>query len=351
MHRSATRDRDDAAFGREDGGEHGRGVLAVGLLQRAAASGEDARRAVAARGDEARAVGAEGDGLHPIRMLSQNAPGFPARGIEEADGAVRAAGGEAFSIRAEGYAQRGVRQIAKVAHLGLRIDERDCAPLRGRASGDCEQASARLPRERGDALGQAADAPRERAVGDVPDRDLVVAAHGELGAVGVEGKRGDGRGPRVMIRRGAQESFAGEFHQRTLRRAAIVGGTLANPALDECDLRRGQRVGFLRHAVVRVRFHEEAVEFGVARLAGGERREIAVAGMREPRESIEAVAALRRILIVASRAPALEERRDLAAKAHRPCIVGARSRGERQGEEGGECKARAHVSSEPPAAP
>ena len=148
------------------------------------------------------------------------------------------------------------------------IDEEDAAPLRRRAAGGGDEVALRMPRERSDAFGQAADAADEFAGLRVPQRDLEIAARRELRAVGAEGQRGDRRGPRVMLGRGPQPQFADEFDERPRAIAAVIGRAFVDPALDQRDFLGRQRVGFLRHAILGIRFEQQPVELGFLGLAG-----------------------------------------------------------------------------------
>jgi hypothetical protein len=113
-----------------------------------------------------------------------------------------------------------------------------------------------MPRQRGDALGQSAGAPRERRVVEIPNRHLIVRAHREPPSVGAESERGDWRRPRITFGRRTQHRAAGQLGQWTIRRAAIVPRAPCDPALDQGDLVLRQRVGLLRHPVRRVRLDQ-----------------------------------------------------------------------------------------------
>ena len=293
-------------------------MVVVGRHGLAALDGKNARHPVAAGRDEARAVAGESDRLHPVRVLFPKARLLSARGVEEADGAVAAAGREQRSIGTESHAQRGVRQVREQAHLPAcgGVDEKHAAPLRRRAARDGDAVRFRIPRERGDALRQPADAPHERAGVGVPERDFVVAAGGELRAVGAESERGDGRGTRVLFRRGQEQRFADEFRERAVRRAAVIGRAFLDPTLDQRNLGCGERVGFLRHAVIRVPPDESRVDVRCVRFFRDQRGCVAVARFAHPLERIQPVTALRILLAVTRRAPPVQHGCDFPAKAH-----------------------------------
>lgn len=78
----------------------------------------------------------------------------------------------------------------------------------------------------------------------------MIAAGGEFSAVRAEGERKNRNRPRIAGRRIRVRGLRQERGKRRLGIRTIEFRTLANPAFDERDLRRRQRIVLLGHSII-----------------------------------------------------------------------------------------------------
>ena len=196
---------------------------------------------------------------------------------------------------------------------GARDDESFADTSRHAASHGQEVAGQRHA-QREDPLRHATDAPEELAIRAGPLEHLMIAAAPEGFAIFAEGQRGHGKRPGIFLRRARRFLFWHEVGEGGLRIAHVELRALLDPLFEERDLRGGERVVLLRHAVVFVGGDEALEEQAAVGFARGDRCIAALALLQELLEGVDTVAALGFLLLMAGEALVREDGGEVAGE-------------------------------------
>ena len=132
------------------------------------------------------------------------------------------------------------------------VDDSNLSAFSRRPTGDSELCEVRVEGDRSGPLTKIADAANHRPGLRVPHGNLVVPAHEQLTSVLIK-RDGRYRNRKSIDVRGGRVRW-GRYDRNQFRRRilAIEVGSLLDPLLEQRDLFPRQRVGFRRHAFIRV---------------------------------------------------------------------------------------------------
>ena len=303
----------------EGDAEHGHAVAGEGTLDRAAGGGQHLRRAVATGTGDVFAVGTDRQGQHPVGMGLNIPERSPLRQGEAAHPVVGTAGDQKLAVgcghRAEGAVAQA-DQTAAFSRLAI-VDQPDLAGAAGRAAGHRQQRPTGDKAQAEDALGQVAKAGAQLAVLGIPSQHLMIAAGDQHLAVTIECQRRHRQRPRVALGRRLTRRLFDQSSQWCVPVRDIENSPLGDPGTQQFDLRRRQRIGLLRHAVVLVMGEDEAQQFALVRFAGDQGRLAAVAWAQQLLDGVQAVRPLGLLGAVAFQTLIDQNWHDLAGKGHR----------------------------------
>ena len=148
---------------------------------------------------------------------------------------------------------------------------------------------------------EAGNAPGDAPLGKIPDQQLVLAAAIQRLARCGKGEGGD-RHRRAVSLRGIRVDQPRVLSQRNLFGRAIEKRTLLNPCANCPQLSSRKRRRLFRHPLAGIRMNEEAVERAVAGIARLKRELAALPRLFQALKSVEPVAPLPVLGIVAGQA-------------------------------------------------
>jgi hypothetical protein len=165
-------------------------------------------------------------------------------------------------------------------------------------------------------LGHPVEATQESAAQRIPKRNLVVAAHGQLGSVSIKSERRDRPGMAVTLRGSCRLGLGQEGRKGDARTWAVKPRTAGDPSTNHRNVIGRQRLGFLRHAVLGILLNNQLVEVAGFRLARHHGWFVARAGPQKSPKGVEAKMALRLIRPVTGNTMPLEQRCNVGGETH-----------------------------------
>lgn len=308
-----------AAVGGEGKAQHGHRMTGERAFDAARGDGEDLGGAIAAGGGHVPAVGTDRQGQHPVGMRL-HIPEQPAlRQGKTAHPVVGTADHQILAIGAGHRTQGAVAQAGQPPPLTRpgEINQPDLAETARRSAGDRQQWTSGDETESEDAFGQVSDAGTQLAVLGIPGQHLMITAGGQHLAVAIERQGGDRDRPGVAFRHRRTLRPLDQAGQGCLAILDVKGRPIGDPGAQQLDLRRRQRIGLLRHAIVRVVGEEESHQLALPGPAGNQGRFTAVAWPQQRFHRVEAIRPLGLLGAMTLQALVNQDGGDLAGEGNR----------------------------------